>query len=319
MSIEPTPWRLEVRRSLSSDQLAAVARLVQAETKWLGEEPLSDAARLALRTAQSGPLAEKAPPTWHGLVWIGTALAAYVQVRTEGFDHVAEMAASAQVEGAAEAASVLRDIRERVGVPMTLWVRGDADPAAAVARKLALRPIRTLLQMRVQLEPVSAAPAQKSPLRCPPGFSLRTFGAGVDDDAWLAVNGAAFADLPDQGGWTRADLAARMAEPWFRQDGFFLVVTPTGDIAAFHWTKIQLGVACGCAADCGEIYVLGVSPPYQGHGLGRYLTSVGLDYFRRLGITTAMLYVDESNAAAIKTYARCGFKVFQTAREFAMP
>ena len=148
---------------------------------------------------------------------------------------------------------------------------------------------------------------------------MRTFNVGADDDVWLAANRAAFVDLSDQGSWTRTDLAARIAEPWFRPDGFFLVVTPTDDIAGFHWTKIQTGTECGCAADCGEIYVLGVCPQYQGHGIGGYLTSVGLDYFRRLGLTTAMLYVDESNAAAIKTYSTRGFTVFATSRQFAMP
>lgn len=317
MSIDPTTWRSQVLTSLNPEQIAAVTGLAETEMHCMGEEPLSDAARLTLvSTGSESDSGTEA--TWHGLVWMGTDLVAYLQVRTEGPDHVAELAASDRVQRGDLIAGTLRDIRQRVGMPITLWVRGDDDPAGAVASQLEMRPLRTLLQLRAQLGPVAAASEQTPAPRCPPGFSLRTFQAGVDDDAWLAINAAAFVQLPDQGGWTRADLTARLAAPWFRPEGFFLVVAPDDDIAGFHWTKIQPGADCGCAADCGEIYVLGVSPRYQGHGLGAYLTVVGLDYFRALGITTAMLYVDESNTSAIKTYARRGFTIFATSRQFLM-
>ena len=37
------------------------------------------------------------------------------------------------------------------------------------------------------------------------------------------------------------------------------------------------------------------------------LTTLGLDYFKDLGITDAMLYVDADNAAALKVYKDLGF------------
>ncbi len=58
----------------------------------------------------------------------------------------------------------------------------------------------------------------------------------------------------------------------------------------------------------GEVYVVGVDPDYQGRGLGTAVTLLGLQHLRAVGVSTAHLYVDGDNPAAIATYHRLGFE-----------
>ena len=61
----------------------------------------------------------------------------------------------------------------------------------------------------------------------PTGFILRPLnveGSAADVRALLRVNAAAFTELPDQGGWTRDDVEARMTAAWFRAEDVLLLV-----------------------------------------------------------------------------------------------
>jgi mycothiol synthase len=166
------------------------------------------------------------------------------------------------------------------------------------------------------------------------GITVRTFVPGQDEDAWVALNHRAFARHPEQGAWTRADLAMREREPWFDPDGFFLAERDSG-LVGFHWTKIH-GGAPGQAAGAepaasrespdrhgheaiGEVYVVGVDPAERGSGLGRALTLIGLRYLRARGLPQVMLYVDEMNAAAIGLYESLGFTHWDTDVMYSRP
>jgi mycothiol synthase len=178
----------------------------------------------------------------------------------------------------------------------------DAEPASdeldAAVQGAGLVLTRTLLQMRRSL-PVP--PGDRGPSGAP--VPLRAFRPGVDDDAWLAVNNRAFAWHPEQSGWTGAELAERMTEPWFRADGFLVHDGPAGAIDGFCWTKIH----ADHDPPLGEIYVIGVDPDAHGRGLGRALTLGGLDWLADHGLTIGMLYVEADNDAAVGLYRDLGF------------
>jgi len=53
--------------------------------------------------------------------------------------------------------------------------------------------------------------------------------------------------------------------------------------------------------------VVGVSPEWSGHGLGRRLMTAGLERLRRRGAARATLYVEADNEPAVRLYRSIGF------------
>ena len=185
------------------------------------------------------------------------------------------------------------------------WVPSpDDDPSpaiAAVAHELGLVATRRLHQMRrsLPLDPAVVADV--------PTIATRAFRPGDDDDSWLTVNNAAFAQHPDQAGWTEADLDRRVAEPWFDADGF-RIAEADGEMIGFCWTKVH-----PTDPPMGEIYVIGADPAHQGHGIGASLTIAGLGWlWRERATPVAMLYVESTNDSALRLYRRLGFAVHHT-------
>ena len=65
----------------------------------------------------------------------------------------------------------------------------------------------------------------------PEGVTIRGY-RDADADGVLAVNAAAFAHHPEQGGMDAADLAERMAEPWWDPAGLLVAVDGTAGCSA---------------------------------------------------------------------------------------
>lgn len=197
----------------------------------------------------------------------------------------------------------------RVGAHhVSLWCFGADAGTDALAAGRGLVVERELWQMRVPL-PLAERPAW------PPGVVVRAFVPGTDDGAWLDVNNRAFAADPDQGGWTRATLAARVAEPWFDPAGF-LVADDGGRMAGFCWTKVHPPAPPHEPHALGEIYVIGVDPAVQGRGLGRALVLAGLEHLHGRGIEVGMLFVDARNTAAVGLYRALGFVTSRVDRAY---
>ncbi|MFC7326379.1 mycothiol synthase [Marinactinospora rubrisoli] len=213
-------------------------------------------------------------------------------------------------------ARLLRSLTEDSGPHGTrVWAHGRLAGAQALARAAGWAQVRGLYKMRMPLRDSSGAPVQlpQPVLRGDAGdrLTIRTFVVGADEERWLRVNARAFASHPEQGGVTLADLRQRVAEDWFDPAGFFVAEDADGSLVGFHWTKVHAdGAGLSDTEPVGEVYVVGVDPDWQGSGLGRALTLVGVRHLRDRGLPWVLLYVDEANRAAVRLYESIGFTLW---------
>ncbi len=282
-----------VRDGISPGEADAVLRLAAAATAEDGVGPLSE--QVLLHARHGGD-----PGARNLLLWQGGELAGFAHLDPAGpaGGRTGELAVHPAHRRQGLGLALARALMAGAGDgPVGVWAHGDLPAAARLAASTGLSRARVLWRMSRPLRFPLAEP------RLAPGISVRTFIPGRDEPEWIALNGRAFADHPEQGRWTRADIDQREHEPWFDPDGFFLAERG-GRLAGFHWTKIH---PTGPAGPVGEVYVIGVDPAEQGTGLGRALTLLGLHYLRDRGMSEVMLYVEESNAAAIRLYESLGF------------
>ena len=192
--------------------------------------------------------------------------------------------------------------------PLLVWSHGRRSRLRAPLEQAGFVRERELHQLRRPLDDAHPLPPE------PPlaeAVTVRTFVPGADDASWLALNAAAFAAHPEQGGWDEADLRARQAQSWFDPAGF-LLAERGGVLLGFHWTKVH-------GDGLGEVYVLGVSPDAQGLGLGRALLVRGLHHLAGRSCPAVLLYVDGDNAAARHLYERDGFVTYDLDVQWRRP
>ncbi len=175
----------------------------------------------------------------------------------------------------------------------TAWSHGDHPAAAKLAERHRFTRARELWVLR---RPASL-PLPDAAGR-PDAITVRGFQPG-DEAELLRVNAAAFASHPEQGGMDAANLADRMAEPWFDPAGL-LVADEDGRMLGFHWTK-------RASEQTGEVYVVGVDPAAQGRGLGKLLTLAGLRYLEAAGVAEVILYVESDHQPGRALYEGLGF------------
>ena len=229
---------------------------------------------------------------------------------------------------------------EQTLVELSKAVRGESlvkpqvfafTPANELAEAAGFTPVRVLYKMVLPLdEQTRENLAELSDARAlPDSLELRTF-TPADENPWLRVNAEAFAEHPEQGRLTLADLRERTGSDWFRPEGFFIISEREDphNIAAFTWTKIptaqtEPGQPLDDLVPAGEIYVVGVSPNAQGSGLGRTVILRALAYLALASdengepLHAIELYVDADNAPALKLYGSLGFAVATVDRMYA--
>ena len=307
----PPDDEISVTGPLPPEQAAAALDLVRRAAEEDGVSPLSEHVMLHLRYGGD-------PRARNVLLWHEGELAGYAHL--DPTDPVEGPAGEMVIDPAMR--------RHGLGLRLTgaltaeagdaglrLWAHGDLPAAARLAAAAGFTRSRALWQMRRSLQARIGRPQLAD------GITVRTFKPGQDEDAWVSLNHRAFSRHPEQGAWTRTDLDMREREPWFDPDGFFLAERD-GDLVGFHWTKIHGGneesshAAAGTTGHgheaIGEVYVVGVDPSARGTGLGRALTLIGLRYLRSRSLAQVMLYVDETNTAAIGLYESLGFTHWDT-------
>jgi mycothiol synthase len=291
------------RSALTAEEQQGVRELVTAATEFDGVAPVGEQVLRELGHDR----------TDHLLVTDGTenAIVGYLNLSPprDGDTGMAELAVHPQARRRGIGAAMGRAALAKTAGRNRFWAHGTLEPARATASALGLVPVREMLQMRRSLRDV---PDAVSPA---PGVRIRTYAGPGDDTELLRVNNAAFAEHPEQGGWTAVDLAERRSEPWFDPTGLFLAFGDAssdqpGKLLGFHWTKVHLD-----RPGLGEVYVLGVDPSAQGRGLGHILTAIGIESLagrlagpdRSSVEPVVMLYVESDNVAAVRTYQRLGF------------
>lgn len=289
---------LETTSHLSDDAVVTVRALATAADEHDGIEALGEQTLLRLRDEGSAVV--------------------HVLGRTGGTDVVgyAQVDVGGPTTAPASTELVVAPVRRRHGVGRALlaaadraarsagrpgvvvWAHGDLPGAQALGATAGLRVTRELWQMARPLSATDAAGPAPAP---PQGVVVRPFVVGQDEDAWVHLNGRAFANHPEQGRLTRTDVEAREREPWF-DPGDLLLAERDGRLVASVWMKVEPG------ATAGELYALGVDPDEQGSGLGRFLTGVVVRHLAAHGLERAELYVEGDNEPAIRTYHRAGFE-----------
>ncbi len=278
MEMRPATMDDAVEVALLLERCAAVdGRAAMSEYKAL-RVPVANAVRSVVSDAAAGCIVAVGVAAWHA-----------AEIGEAGGYWAAELALDPSVRSTGRYESVLSALEAGIEAPISVWTF-DAMQVRA-AENHGLVETRAIVEMRRPL------PAEQRNL--PDGLTVRSFVEGTDETMWLLLNQKVFSHHPEAGSIDAADLALRMAQPWFDPAGL-LVVFDGSEPVGYAWTKLHPGAV-------GEIYMIGLIPDYRGKGLARPLTLVGLDYLSAVGATSAMLYADSSNSAAIGLYESLGF------------
>lgn len=125
-----------------------------------------------------------------------------------------------------------------------------------------------------------------------PTFVVEAIGAERADDC-ERLHGASFAF-----GWSKVDFESYLTDPHIIADG--AVAEGRKELGGFILSRLLPPDA--------EVLTVAVDPARRGAGIGRLLLDKHLDNLERGGARLVFLEVADDNEAALKLYARAGFK-----------
>ncbi len=276
--------------ALTPRQRTAIRELLATVTEHDGVSPLDEAADLALDGDSAQHLLLEDPP--------GT-LRGYASILADGtVQGMVHPSHRRRGHGTALLQEVLAQ-RPEAGV----WAHGALESSLAFLTGAGLSESRRLLSLHRALAP--AQPLPTTPASTLEGLRLDTFDPVRDADRWVAVNAAAFADHPEQGALTRADLEQRIAQPWFDAEDM-LVALRDEELVGFVWVKREHP---GDTVHDAEIYVVATDPSVQGHRVAGLLMATTLARLQDAGVPGVELYVEADNTPALRLYENWGFSV----------
>ncbi len=137
--------------------------------------------------------------------------------------------------------------------------------------------------------------------RFPEGIRVRTFNdMDHDPGIWSSLIMNSFGEAASAAG-----IIAQLSEPGVSRDGYFFAVdTATG--REVGTSRARIDVVGG--EEIGYIGTVGVLPPYRGRGIARALLVQTLSYLAGKGMSSATLFVEDSNTTARSLYEKLSWR-----------
>jgi mycothiol synthase len=216
-----------------------------------------------------------------------------------------------QRHGTALVERALVEARERGEAELELAPPLANSQAEAFASSLGFAYRSSLWQLR--LTPEIDVP----PPSFPDGYHTRAFRPGPDDEPYLTLIHASFADHPTPMHISMESMQHAHARPGFDPTDIAVVPSPDDPGRLVGFCRTHRVDESGEAV--AEIGTLGVVPEYRGLGLGRELLRWGIQHLRGRGAGDIVLAVEGRNANALRLYERTGFVQQQEWPRWARP
>jgi len=140
----------------------------------------------------------------------------------------------------------------------------------------------------------------------PPGFQVRPFVPGKDEQTLTTVMNGVFHDHWGEGQHALEEIQQEVSWPWF-DPSLLLFLETNSQAVGYVWSWINQECISASGDTCGEISDLGLVPDYRGHGLGRALLWRALTDLKARGILAVELDMDGLNVRAKHLYESVGF------------